>query len=202
MRSGVVVAGGYSTRFGETDKAVAELAGRALIRRVVDRLDAVVDELVINCRADQQTAISDVMEDSREITYALDETPDRGPVAGIFQGLSHATGEFACVVACDMPFIEPALIRRLFERADGTDGAVPRIDGRRQPLQAVYRREPMCRACAEALENGNPRLLTVLDELECVTVDGIEAVASSRSFENVNTRADLRRAAELLDPSE
>ena len=50
MRSGVVVAGGRSTRFGAPDKAVADLGGTPMIRRVADRIAPAVEELVVNCR--------------------------------------------------------------------------------------------------------------------------------------------------------
>ena len=48
MRASLVLAGGRSTRFGDSDKAVAELAGTPMIRRVVDRVAGVVSEVVIN----------------------------------------------------------------------------------------------------------------------------------------------------------
>ena len=41
MTTGAIVAGGRSTRFGDRDKAVAELAGVPMIRRVADRLPRV-----------------------------------------------------------------------------------------------------------------------------------------------------------------
>lgn len=123
MRSAVVVAGGFSTRFGEEHKAVAELAETPLIRRVADRIEGVVDELVINCRADQQPAIAKAMGGyGLDIDYALDE-------------------------------------RRIF---------------------------------------------TALEALEYVLVEKpeIEAVASTGSFENINTHEDLRVAADrLCEPS-
>ena len=60
-RYAAVVAGGRSTRFGDRDKAVADLAGTPMIRRVADRLADVTDRLVVNCRADQRAAIEDAI---------------------------------------------------------------------------------------------------------------------------------------------
>ncbi|PSP45582.1 molybdenum cofactor guanylyltransferase, partial [Halobacteriales archaeon QH_10_70_21] len=57
-RAGVVVAGGRSTRMGDREKAVVELAGQPLVARIADRLAAVTDEFVVNCRADQREAIA------------------------------------------------------------------------------------------------------------------------------------------------
>jgi molybdopterin-guanine dinucleotide biosynthesis protein A len=202
MRSGVIVAGGRSARFGESDKATAELAGTPMVRRVADRLQSVVDELVVNCRADQRRAIRDALADHPlGVRFALDEETDRGPVAGIRNGLAAAEGEYAVVVACDMPFVEPAVVSLLFDRAEGHDGAVPRLDDWFQTTQAVYRADPMRAACDRALAEGNPRVVAPLETIDYVVVEreDIEAVGSTRSFENLNTREEFEQAAEHFE---
>ncbi|MFC7132085.1 MULTISPECIES: molybdenum cofactor guanylyltransferase [Salinibaculum] len=207
MRSGVVVAGGRSTRFGASDKAVADLAGTPMVRRVADRLVETVAECVVNCRPDQTPAIREAMAGyPLPVRYGEDDVPDRGPVAGIRNGLREARGEYAAVVACDMPFVEPALIESLFDRAEDADAAVPRLaSGWFQTTQAVYRTEAMVAACDVALEAENPRILRPIDELDDVVVieeDEIESVASTRSFENVNTREELAAAQEQFSDFE
>ncbi|MDG5818255.1 molybdenum cofactor guanylyltransferase [Natronococcus sp. A-GB7] len=196
--SGVVLAGGYSTRFGEADKAVADLAGTPMIRRVADRLATVCDELVVNCREDQREAIETAMADFPEpVTFAIDPEPDRGPLAGIAAGLETASREYAAVVACDMPFVDPALLEALADRAEGRDGALVKLeDGWYQTTQAVYRTEPMARACANALEGEDGRILAAVEELDTVVVDEgeLEGV-SGDTFESIDTREALREAA-------
>ncbi|NKE37435.1 molybdenum cofactor guanylyltransferase [Natronococcus sp. JC468] len=203
--SGVVLAGGYSTRFGEDDKAVAELAGTPMIRRVADRLATVCDELVINCRADQRGAIEAAMADFPEpLTFAIDPEPDRGPLAGIAVGLEAASREYAAVVACDMPFVDPALLERLADRAEGHDGALVRPDdGWYQTTQAVYRADPMARACADVLEREDGRILAAIEELDAVVVgeDELEGV-SEATFESIDTKAALREAADRLEAAD
>lgn len=203
VRSGVIVAGGRSTRFGEADKAVADLAGTPMIRRVADRIVDVVEDLVVNCRPDQTSAIEAAMAGyPHAVSYAEDETPDLGPVAGIRNGLAAATGEFAFVVACDMPFVDPAIAEHLFERCMDHDGAVPRLeDGWYQTMQAVYRVSPMRAACETVLETrDHPRILAPLEELDYVVVDSEELtrVGSLDSFENVNTVEELEAARDRL----
>ena len=207
MDSGVIVAGGRSTRFGDTDKAVAELAGTPMIRRVADRIEAVVDELVVNCRPEQTDAIRDAMDGyPLPVTYAEDEVPDRGPVAGIHNGLESAAGRYAFVVACDMPFVDPALAAYLFERAAGHDAAVPRLEsGWFQTTQAVYHAEAMTGACERVLEAAeNPQILAPLEELDYVVVEeaDLETVTDLETFENVNTKAEFDAAQERLSSTE
>lgn len=201
MRSTVVIAGGRSTRFDDGDKAVAELAGTPMIRRVADTLIDVGDELVINCRSAQTPAIKDAMAGyPLSVQYAEDETPDRGPIAGIRNGLTAADGEFAFVVACDMPFLDPAVPEYLFERAVGHDAAVPRLGEWFQTTQAVYRVSAMRQACIAALDGDDLRILAALDELDYVVVteDELKDVASVESFENINTVEEFEQAQNRL----
>ncbi|PGF18191.1 molybdenum cofactor guanylyltransferase [Natrinema sp. CBA1119] len=200
-RTAIILAGGHSTRFGEADKAVADLAGTPMIRRVVDRLDPVVDEIVVNCRDEQVTAIRSVLEGGPEFSFAVDPIPDRGPMAGIMTGLRDASGEYAAVVACDMPFVEPALVDHLFDRAAGHEAAVPRLEDQWfQTTQAVYRAGPMAEACERALERDERRVVEPLLDLDYIVVDEDEVreYAPLETFENVNTREEFEAALERL----
>lgn len=195
------MAGGRSERFGDADKAVASLAGTPLIRRVADRVAGPLDELVVNCRAGQRDAVADALDGvPLPVTYALDDEPDRGPLAGMRAGLRATDAPFAFVVACDAPFVDPGFVRYLFDRARAHDAAVPRRDGYREPLHAVYRVSPAVRACERALDAGRQRADAALADLSCATVTDaeVETHAAPGAFENVNTRADLERAAERL----
>ncbi|MEF8781973.1 MAG: molybdenum cofactor guanylyltransferase [Haloarculaceae archaeon] len=201
MGAGIIVAGGRSTRFGDRDKAVADLAGAPMIRRVADRISGAVDELVVNCRADQRDAIARALEGADHApTFALDENPGAGPMAGIATGLAAVEAEYTVVVACDMPFVDPSFVEFLFERASGHDAAVPRPDEWFQTTQAVYRAEPMATACKDALERGEGRIVEPLFELDYVVVDReeIEARTSVETFKNLNTREEFEAAADRL----
>ena len=220
VTTGAIVAGGHSTRFGDADKAVAELAGVPLIRRVADRLagtddpippgaarassgDPVVDDLVINCRADQRGAIEDALDGvPLPVHWAIDEEPALGPTAGIRNACRAAPSTYAVVVACDMPFVDPAFVATLAEDAAGHAAAVPRLDDRwLQTTQAAYRTDAMAAACDRALARGNRKVLAALDELDRVIVDDatIRARTTPRTFTNINTREELADAAAVVE---
>ncbi|MFD1564698.1 molybdenum cofactor guanylyltransferase [Haloarchaeobius amylolyticus] len=201
-RTGLVLAGGHSTRFGDQDKAVADLAGTPMIRRVVDRLEPIVDEIVVNCRDEQVSPIDAALEGGPDVSFAIDPVPDRGPMAGIMTGLREATGEYAVVVACDMPFVDPDFVDYLFDRAAGHDAAVPRLDDQWfQTTQAVYRAAPMAAACERALERDERKIIEPLFDLDYIVVDEdeIRERATLETFENVNTHDELEAAARRLE---
>jgi len=220
VTSGAILAGGLSTRFGDADKAVAELAGVPLIRRVADRLagasepippgaaraaggDPVVDDLVVNCRDDQREPIAAALDGvPLPVRWAVDEEPELGPTAGIRNACRTAPGTYAAVVACDMPFVDPAFVATLVEDAAGHDAAVPRLEDRwLQTTQAVYRTAPTAAACDRALARGDRKVLAALDELDRAVVDdaAIRARTTPRTFTNVNTREDLADAATIVE---
>ncbi|NHN60295.1 MULTISPECIES: molybdenum cofactor guanylyltransferase [Halorussus] len=216
MPAGVVIAGGRSTRFGDADKAVADLAGAPMIRRVADRLAPAVDVLVVNCRADQREPITDALTGyDRPVRFAVDPDPDRGPMAGIRTGLREVESTdsaYAFVAACDMPFLDANLVEYLFERARGRaergdesgdgaaeshDAAVPRPTEWFETTHAVYRAAPMADACDRALARGDHKIIEPLFELDYVVVEGDElADFDPDSFENVNTREEFEAAEE------
>ncbi len=201
-RTGLIVAGGHSTRFGEADKAVADLAGTPMIRRVVDRLEPVVDAFVVNCREEQVPAIREALAGGPDASFAVDPIPDRGPMAGIMTGLRATETAYAAVVACDMPFVDPDLVDHLFERAAGREGAVPQLEDQWfQTTQAVYRAAPMAAACERAIERDERRIVEPLFELDYVVVgeDEVREHAALETFENVNTREEFAAAEARLE---
>ncbi|MFB6195892.1 MAG: molybdenum cofactor guanylyltransferase [Haloplanus sp.] len=200
-RTAVVLAGGRSTRFGDADKAVADLAGTPMIRRVVDRTAPAVDAVVINCRAEQVSPIRDALRGaSLPVTFAEDDYPDEGPMAGMATSLRAVESEYAFVVACDMPFVDADFVDYLFERAAGHDAAVPRPDQWFETTHAVYRADAMAAACEAALEAGEKRVVAPLFDLDFVVVDADEVREHGhpRTFENCNTRTDFEDAARRL----
>ncbi|MEF8807173.1 molybdenum cofactor guanylyltransferase [Natronomonas sp.] len=198
-RTGVIVGGGRSVRFGGTDKTVADLNGKPVIRHTAERLLEATEKLVVNCREDQREAVAEALSDF-DLTFAIDEEPDRGPVAGIAEGLRAAETDYAAIAAADMPLLDPDLFAYLFERADGHDAAVPRPGDWFEPLHAVYRPEPMADACTEALQEEDTRIIEPLFSLDYDVVERADLVehGSLDSFESVDTPEDLAWAAEQL----
>jgi molybdopterin-guanine dinucleotide biosynthesis protein A len=190
-RAAVVVAGGYSTRFGEQDKALARLRGDPLVRCVVERVAPAVEEVIVNCRGEQREAIERALS-GVENRIAVDPVADRGPVAGIRTGCRATDATWTFVTACDMPFVDSRLACRLFEAVDaatGVDAAVARIGDRLQPLAAVYRTAAVEEAARTAFDRGSGAVMDMLDRLAVITVD---ESAPARAVVDVDTRADLR----------
>ena len=206
MNGAVVLAGGYSCRFGEVDKTVVDLAGKPMIRRVVETVGPMVDELVVSLRSDQTDRIETALEDCETpYRFAIDEVSDRGPLAGLVWGLEATDAEYALVVACDMPFVDPTFVKSLFDRAAGRDAAIPvERNGDEewlQPLQAVYRTDRTLQVARSALEEGISSPATAVGRLDYVTVTVESATPGGDGWtlRNVNTEPDLEEAEGYFD---
>jgi len=201
------VAGGRSERFGRTDKALATLDGDPLIAHVVSRVAPVVDELVVNCRRDQRddfaAAIDDVLEDEfGRVAFALDETDDGGPVAGVRTGLRATEAEYAVLTPCDVPRIEPAFLAHLCARARRRTGAALRLNGRVEWLPSAVHVRAAEAACVEALA-GDGSADAFRRALDPIVIDQREIVAhvDPQTLQDVDTTGDLERLRSRRGPS-
>jgi len=55
---GVILAGGKSRRFGESDKFFQKLNGETLLSRVIERISTQVDMLIINSNSERKNLVS------------------------------------------------------------------------------------------------------------------------------------------------
>jgi molybdenum cofactor guanylyltransferase len=191
----IILAGGQSTRLGR-DKAGEMLKGRSLLQRVIARMDGLVDEYVVVTAAGQE--LPDTFA-SRPITPVEDLLPDAGPLGGVYTGLSTMHAPMAIAVACDMPLLQPSLLRLLLRLTPDHDAVVP-LNGLPEPLCAVY--TPACLPAIKAqLDAGSFKMTGFLDAVNVryVTTEEWQRVdRDGLSFLNVNRDEDLRRAKELL----
>lgn len=128
---GIVLSGGKSRRMG-VDKALLPYNGITLLEHVLGIVRAAAGETIVVA----DVADKYVLKAGTRVVGDL--YPDTGPLGGIITGLTYAADEFNLVVACDMPFLQPALLKRLIEAVEGYDAAVPEINGRLEPLCAAY----------------------------------------------------------------
>jgi molybdopterin-guanine dinucleotide biosynthesis protein A len=183
-RTGVVLAGGRSSRLGR-DKALLELNGETLLARAVRVLAGVVDEVIVLGPADR----ADHASGARVIP---DERPGDGPLPALATALREMRGERMIAVATDMPLLNPTLLRHIFDRSSGYDVAVPRAGGRTQQLHAVYARS--CLPAIEAqLHQNDLKIDRFFGAVHTLVIEEDEIAAIDPhylSFRNINTEAD------------
>ena len=182
--AGLLLTGGASRRMG-TDKACLVVDGRSLAERGAAALAAVCDPVL------------EVGPGYSGLPAVREEPPGSGPLAAVGAGWAalSAAGHRGpvLVMAVDMPFVTSALLHLLAHRP-GPATAVPRSDGRAQPLCARFASEAL-EQVAGLLASGERSLRALL---EVVDVDWVERaewepVAGPDAFTDLDEPADLAR---------
>ncbi|MGH7718237.1 MAG: molybdenum cofactor guanylyltransferase [Gemmatimonadaceae bacterium] len=189
--TGVVLAGGLSSRYGGAPKGLARVGGRRVIDRVADALSGAADELLLIAN---DPSAADWLPGVR---VEADVRRGCGSLGGIHAAVVRA-GTPALVVAWDMPFVPAALLRELRVLGTGADAAVPESGSRRglEPLCAYY--TPACVAPIERrLDSGDLRVIGFYDDVRVARL-GADSVRRHGDpallFLNVNTPEDLTLA--------
>jgi molybdopterin-guanine dinucleotide biosynthesis protein A len=185
----VILAGGDSSRMGQ-DKAGLLLEGSTLLQRVTATMQSSFSQVIVSVRQPRaEVALQQV----------CDAEADGGPLSGLLAGLAQVETTWMFAVACDMPFIQSAVIARMAELRGEQQAVVPLIDGHPQPLFAFYAKQalPVMR---DALANGEKRVRAVLKQLDVRYVNEAELRdydPQFRSFIDLDTPQDLTAAQEL-----
>lgn len=181
----IVLAGGNSTRMGQ-DKANLPLHGRTLLQHVAEAMRPIFPAVIVSVRAPRPEI---------DLPQVCDDPAHSGPLAGLAAGLSRAATPWVFAVACDMPFISPALIECLArQRTDDVQAVVPVVHGQPQPLAAFYAHS--CRADLDALLQSHSKhsLRALLDRLPVRYVSETDLAAADpglKSFFDLDTPQDV-----------
>jgi molybdopterin-guanine dinucleotide biosynthesis protein A len=191
----IVLAGGKSLRLGR-DKVRVNLGNNNLLQRVISKLSFLDTDIIIVTA--KKEPVPDFV-DYPKVKTVGDIYPGKGSLGGIYTGLAASDSFHNLVVACDMPFLNRALLCYMLQVAADFDLVVPRLGKRIEPLHAVYSQN--CLAPIEnLLKQGELQIFKFFPE---VKVKYLEAGEIERfdpehlSFFNINTEADLKKAVEL-----
>jgi molybdopterin-guanine dinucleotide biosynthesis protein A len=198
--TGILLAGGKSRRMG-VDKRFILVGERTLFDRSLDILRSLFHSVLIVIAQDSPPL-------DAEVPVLRDLVQHCGSLGGLYTGLRHASTAHVFLVACDMPFLNPAVIRYVAGFKGEADIVVARHRNRLQPTHALYSRrclpviEEMARAHRVKLQElvSHPSLqVRLITDAELDRID-----PEGRSFLNVNTPSDLhavRKAYRMTDPS-
>lgn len=189
--SGIVLAGGHSSRMGR-DKTLLIYNNETLIQRTVRKLQTVADEIII---ASNNTAKYNLP----GITEVPDTYPEMGPLGGMHAGLIACTHRYAFIVSCDMPLFSEELAKYLLEHRRGYDVVIPQIHNRLEPLCAVYSTDCI-KPIERCLQAGISKVIDFYPQVSVNRIDETELRLignPQEMFCNLNTPQDLYNLGKL-----
>lgn len=184
-----ILAGGQSRRMG-TDKSFVPVGGQAMIERVLAQITTLSLPMFIVANQQERYA-------AFNLPVVADVIPGKGSLGGIYSALYHSSTPYTLCVACDMPFLQPALLQHLIDLRTDYDAVVPEMNRRLQPLHAIY--STRCLQPLRFLIDQN--LLAIYGLYQHINTRVVSQStltrfdADLRSFTNVNTPDDLERVS-------
>lgn len=190
--TGVVLAGGKSLRYGK-NKALERIDGVALVERAAAILGCVFDRVILS-------ANDPALYGFLHLPVIEDLYPGVGQLGGVHAGLCAMSDDAGFFVACDMPFLNPDLIRHMARLSSGWDAVVPRIGPHVEPLHALYRK-----ACiipvVRAIERKERRIVSFYSDIRIRYVEEHEIRffdPNLDGFINVNRPDELRLSIDRM----
>ena len=186
----IILAGGESSRMGRPKHLLPTPHGTLIDHFVKGLSPMFAETVVVGRNLDCEGEGFRLVEDDR---------PEQCPLVGVYSGLCAANTDLAFVLACDLPFIKPELVRYLLSCAHEADIVVPIVKGYYEPLCAVYRRTAIP-VIQETLDRGALKITEIYDRL-CLTKVSESDIRrfdpEFSSFVNLNTPKQLRLLTQL-----
>ena len=163
--SGVILAGGRSSRFG-FDKLAARIGDRTLLDLAITAVAAVASEIVV-VLAPGDDRVPDPIE--RPIRLIVDPERHGGPLVGLLAGLEAVEQPLVIVAGGDMPSLSPAvlgaMVRALESSGEGWGAVILASRGDRVPLPAVVRTGAATAIARQLVSDGERRLRSLFERL-------------------------------------
>ena len=170
------------------NKSMLEIGGIPIVRRIADTLDEMFNEVFV---------VASEKEGFERMGLAVvgDIHPGNDSLGGLHTAVASAQASHVFVAGCDMPLLQPALIRGLASMVDELDVVIPVKDDYPEPLCAFYGKE-----CTPHIEESiSAGHLKMIGFHEHVRVRQVEETAwrawdpEGVSFLNANTPEEFEK---------
>jgi molybdopterin-guanine dinucleotide biosynthesis protein A len=189
----IILAGGDSQRMNR-DKARLLLGEQTLLQCVITTMQQVFPHIVVSVRNPRpEIDLPQICDNQANVGMPV----GAGPLVGLTACLTHVTRPWTFVVACDMPFVEPAMVELLGTYRSQHQAVVPIVQGHLQPLAAFYASSCLGAIREHLAGGGKNSLRAVLEQLQVRYVDETELLKADpalRSFFDVDTPQDFADA--------
>ena len=180
--TGVLLAGGKSRRMGK-DKRTLLLDGETLFNRALDVLVEIFPEVIVVLGQEDFSVHND------NVRVVNDLIPNRAAAGGLYTGLFYATQQRVFAVACDMPYLNPDVIRYMVSISSHFDITLAELAHCLSHLEQMVKSE-------------NLRVQSLLDESSLEIRKVVESEIRPYdnhllSFMNINSPADFELARKI-----
>lgn len=190
----VILAGGESKRFKGNNKACIKVGGQRVLDRLMSVIKPFFEEIILVTNDPLLYLEWDVM-------IVTDHFDFRSSLTGMHAGLFAAGNPHALVMACDMPFAKPEMLKLLIRSIEPhLDVIIPKTSNGLEPLMAIYSKRCL-KPMKAALLNKQCQIIKVFKQLRVIEIDEEHLRRSDTdliSFLNINSPQELAAAEDWL----
>lgn len=191
--SGVILAGGLSTRYGGGNKALLRVGGVCILDRLMAVYRELFEEIILVTNRPRDFLGWDAL-------IVTDLFPVRSSLTGIHAGLFYARHPFAFFSGCDAPFLKKDVVAAVLDHLEPEiDLVLPQTAAGFEPLCAAYSRRCL-KAAEEHIRQNKFKIQLALAGKRIKAIPEEELRQKDPhllSFFNVNSPEDLARAEEI-----
>ena len=183
MITGIILAGGKSTRMGK-DKGLIAINKKPMIQHVIDAITPFVSSIIIisNNSAYKRFGFK---------VYS-DLLKNKGPVGGIYTALSISNTEKNLIVSCDTPFISSDLLTILKNKRNNCDIIIPKYNNKIHPLIGIYSKKNTD-YFKQSIINNQLKLIELILKLNHLIINIDKDKVNKLNFTNINSKIDLNK---------
>ncbi|MDD4571421.1 MAG: molybdenum cofactor guanylyltransferase [Clostridia bacterium] len=185
----IILAGGLSRRMGEDKRYIKLHDQKTLLDHVISNVEPIFPRIII---ADDGKL---EYKNKPNIITVQDVVPQCGLLSGIHSGLCASEAEYAYVIACDMPYLNPEYIEYMSEQvlAKKPKACVTRFGVWIEPANAFYHKSltSLMHKYLLAQRCSVYPLLQKVDTLFITEKKAREFSPDWQMFFNLNTKADV-----------
>lgn len=182
-----ITAGGRSSRFG-SDKRFALIGEKSFLDNAIERFSS-SPELILS--------VDSYLESYSKHKQVVDSISGIGPIEAIRQILTASGRDYSFIISVDMPFIRKDFADYLASLVDvGTDCVCPVVEGRLQPLCAIYSKSAVVEI-EKMIPKGDYRIQNLLNRINTKKVEKPISRFSPDCFLNINTPEDYRKIVDM-----
>ncbi len=138
-----------------SDLAAENIGGKPLIERIVDSVQAVVDEVILVANSEnQKELVSNLLEP--DVKILVHNGASEGDLAASLEGFESAQGTHSLLLSSTFALVSADVAGLFFELCPGKTAVIPRWPNQQmEPLQAVYHTKSAVAAAKMALGEGS-----------------------------------------------
>ena len=182
--TGIVLAGGKSSRMGGADKGLVYFKGKHLIEYSLELLGKFCKTILISSKFDRYRAFG--------FELIKDEISEIGPIGGISSALNRSKTEINIFLPCDAPFVNRELIEYLLKEIDNYDAVVPTYKSKPQSTLLVIKKSCVD-IVSEEIQKKNYKLMFPLKRMNTKFVEIDESLPfyNQQLFANFNSFSEM-----------